>query len=74
MEPPRPDFAIPYKIMAGTTVKKNSKFIMSNAKVELVANNFPQTEYKIVDVTARRAINSKNPEATTTEVLIMNYN
>ena len=57
-----------------TLNKKNSKFIMSNAKVELVANNFPQTEYKIVDVTARRAINSKNPEATTTEVLIMNYN
>ena len=27
MEPPRPDFAIPYKIMAGTTVKKNKKFI-----------------------------------------------
>tara|TARA_B000000441_G_C21523469_1_gene221826 strand:- start:336 stop:479 length:144 start_codon:yes stop_codon:yes gene_type:complete len=47
---------------------------MSNAKVELLANNFPQTEYKIVDVIARRAINSKNPEATTTEVLIMNYN
>lgn len=53
--------------------KKNSKFIMSNAKVGLVTNNFPQTEYKIVDVTARRAINSKNPEATTTEVFIMNY-
>lgn len=57
-----------------TLNKKNSKFIMSNAKVELVANNFPHTEYKILDVTARRAINSKNPEATTTEVLIMNYN
>ena len=57
-----------------TLNKKNSKFIMSNAKVELLANNFPQTEYKIVDVIARRAINSKNPEATTTEVLIMNYN
>lgn len=53
--------------------KKNSKFIMSNAKVELVTNNFPQTKYKIVDVTARRAINSKNPEATTTEVFILNY-
>ena len=26
IEPPRPDFAIPYKIMAGTTVKKNKKF------------------------------------------------
>ena len=27
IEPPRPDFAIPYKIIAGTTVKKNKKFI-----------------------------------------------
>ena len=52
--------------------KKNSMFIMSNAKVDLVTSNFPQTEYKIVDVTTRRAINSKNPESTTTEVFIMN--
>ena len=27
MEPPKPDFAIPYKIIAGTTVNKNNKFI-----------------------------------------------
>ncbi len=26
IEPPKPDFAIPYKIMAGATVKKNNKF------------------------------------------------
>ncbi len=55
-----------------TLNKKNSKFIMSNAKVDLVTNSFPQPEYTIIDVTARRAINSKNPEATTTEVFIMN--
>lgn len=53
--------------------KKNSKFIMSNAKVELVTESFPKAEYKIIDVTARRAINAKNPDATTTEVFIMNY-
>lgn len=53
--------------------KKNSKFIMSNAKVELVTESFQQPEYKIIDVTARRAINAKNPDATTTEVFIMNY-
>lgn len=52
--------------------KKNSKFIMSNAKVELVTESFPKAEYKIIDVTARRAINAKNPDATTTEVFIMN--
>ena len=27
IDPPKPDFAIPYKIIAGTTVKKNNKFI-----------------------------------------------
>ena len=30
MDPPKPDFAIPYKIIAGTTVKKNNKFISIN--------------------------------------------
>ena len=25
IEPPKPDFAMPYKIIAGTTVKKKSK-------------------------------------------------
>ena len=28
IDPPKPDFAIPYKIIAGTTVKKNSKFTL----------------------------------------------
>ena len=46
------------------------KFVMSNAKVELVTNNFK--EYKCVDIIARRAINSKNPGSTTTEVIIYN--
>ena len=27
IDPPNPDFAIPYKTIAGITVKKNSKFI-----------------------------------------------
>ena len=26
IEPPKPDFAIPYKMIAGTTVKTNNKF------------------------------------------------
>jgi DNA adenine methylase len=46
------------------------KFAMSNAKVELITENFK--EYKIEDVPARRAINSKNPAACTTEVIIYN--
>ena len=47
------------------------KFLMSNSKVELILDNFK--DYDIIDVKARRAINSKNPESTTTEVLIKNY-
>ena len=48
----------------------NIKFVMSNAKVDLVMNNF--TDYNAQDITARRAINSKKPGSTTTEVLIYN--
>jgi DNA adenine methylase len=53
---------------------KNSKitFTMSNAKVELVTNNFEG--YNIKDVSARRAIHSKNPAALTTEVLVHKSN
>lgn len=47
------------------------KFLMSNAKVELILEHFK--DYDIIDVKARRTINSKNPESTTTEVLIKNY-
>lgn len=41
---------------------KGIKFIMSNAKVDLVIDHFK--EYNINDITARRAINSKNPYCT----------
>ena len=47
-----------------------TKFVMSNAKVELVTENFKG--YECEDIVARRAINSKNPGATTTEVIIYN--
>lgn len=49
---------------------KKIKFIMSNAKVDLVLNNF--NDFNIEEIKARRAINSKNPESTTTEVIISN--
>lgn len=53
-------------------IKKNKKinFVMSNAKVDLVIDNFK--EYNCIDIIARRAINSKNPGSTTTEVIIYN--
>ena len=49
---------------------EGSKFVMSNAKVDLVTDNFK--EYNCQDIVARRAINSKNPESTTVEVIIYN--
>ena len=49
---------------------ENIKFIMSNAKVDIVTNSFK--DYNCQDIVARRAINSKNPGSTTTEVIIYN--
>ena len=49
---------------------KNIKFLMSNAKVDLVTDNFK--EYSCEDIVARRAINSKEPGSITTEVIIYN--
>ena len=46
------------------------KFAMSNAKVDLVTDNFK--EYNCEDIVARRAINSKKPGSTTIEVIIYN--
>ena len=48
----------------------NVKFVMSNAKVDLVMDNFK--EYDSEDIIARRAINSKKPGTTTIEVIIYN--
>jgi DNA adenine methylase len=45
-------------------------FMMSNAKVNMVTKSFK--DYEILDIEARRAINSKNPGSKTTEVLIFN--
>lgn len=49
---------------------KNIKFLMSNAKVDIVTNCFK--DYKCHEIVARRAINSKNPGSTTIEVIIYN--
>ena len=50
--------------------EKNIKFAMSNAKVDLVTSNFE--DYECIKIEARRAINSKNPESKTMEVIIYN--
>ena len=52
--------------------KLNSKFLLSNAKVELVTNAFNEESYNIETILAKRSINSKNPGSKTEEVLISN--
>lgn len=60
-----------HKKLFSMTKKLQSKFMLSNAKVKLVIDEFDG--YIIEDVKARRAINSKNPSAVTTEVFVTNY-
>lgn len=50
------------------TKKSGVEFVMSNANVNKVTNAF--SDYTIKELKARRAINSKNPESMTTEVLV----
>lgn len=50
--------------------EKKVKFVMSNAKVELVTDNFK--DYQIDDIEARRAIHCKEPGSKTMEVIIHN--
>jgi DNA adenine methylase len=57
-----------HKDLFNLTKTSGANFVMSNAKVDMVTNTF--SDYNIKDVKARRAINSKNPESTTTEVLV----
>jgi DNA adenine methylase len=55
-----------------TDVKQ--KMLMSNADVKLIRDNFGNDgRYTITPIVCRRRINSKNPTATVTEVIIKNY-
>ena len=49
------------------------KFMMSNSNVDIVKEYFPNTEYNIDVITAKRSINSKNPSSKTEEVIIRNF-
>ena len=60
-----------HKLLFDEIKKMNGiNFVMSNAKVDLVIDNFK--EYNCTEIIARRAINSKKPGSTTTEVIIYN--
>ena len=52
--------------------KKGVRFAMNNAKVDLVTEAFKDERFTLTDISARRACNSKNPGAKTTEVIIRN--
>ena len=51
---------------------KKIKFILCNSKVSLVEEIFTKPTYKIEEIECKRAINSKNPEATQMELIIWN--
>ncbi len=55
------------------TLSKKYKFLMSNADVELVKNNYLDNKYTIITILCKRSINSKNPESKTNEILIKSY-
>lgn len=50
--------------------EKGVRFMMSNANVDMVTNAFQ--EFQIEKIVARRAINSKDPSATTKELIVCN--
>lgn len=61
-----------HKNLFEMTKKLNSRYLMSNAKVDMVIGAFDEGQ-RIVEVDARRAIHSKKPDTMTKEVLICNY-
>ena len=55
------------------SICKKFKFLMSNADVDLVKNNFMDNKYTIKTILCKRSINSKKPGSKTNEVIIKSY-
>ena len=51
--------------------QENVKMVISNSKTKLVEENF--VDFRIKEIKARRAINSKNPVSTVKELIIYNF-
>ena len=56
-----------------TLTEKKQRFMLSNADVAIVRDNFGDERYNTTIVSARRTINSKNPGSMANEVVITNY-
>lgn len=52
---------------------EDKKIMMSNSNACKLYEKFDTAKYKLFSVNASRRINSKNPESTTKELIIMNY-
>ena len=52
---------------------EKKKFMMSNADVTLIRNNFTPMNYSVESIICKRAINSKKPQSKAIEVIIKNY-
>ena len=61
-----------HKKLFGLLKTLDAKFTMSSADVKLVKDAFPPETFNTKIISCRRAINSKNPETRTNEVLISN--
>jgi DNA adenine methylase len=67
--------------LCNNLTNENHKFILSNADVGLVRDNFTTDEtetnnnkkYNIISIICKRRVNSKNPDSTAKEVIIKNY-
>lgn len=51
--------------------EREVKFVLSNANVAIVRDAFPPSDYVTLEISCKRAINSKNPSATADEVLVL---